>query len=254
MALGLFGKPIIDLDGSDSTMLDNALEAKEVRDAALDSLSKLREYIEAGTQVMTLKRDQDRIKRARAARLLGVIAGPLAVDALLDGLKDEEISVRLTVIETLEKLGDPKAVGPLETLLRRHGSEDFTVTTQDQMLDVLGSVLDVLKLAVGALGDGGELILREAMCGSLPLRLDNRHLAHEQELRDREATVLVGLLRGGERVLVVGADYRDPGRLALRDHRAGDVQQLVEACLHRVARGHRQRRRRSHRRWYGFGR
>jgi putative ABC transport system permease protein len=39
-----------------------------------------------------------------------------------------------------------------ETLLRRHGSEDFTVTTQDQMLDVLGSVLDVLKLAVGALG------------------------------------------------------------------------------------------------------
>lgn len=39
-----------------------------------------------------------------------------------------------------------------ETLLRRHGSEDYTVTTQDQMLDVLGSVLDVLKLAVGALG------------------------------------------------------------------------------------------------------
>lgn len=37
-------------------------------------------------------------------------------------------------------------------LIRRHGREDFTVTTQDQMLDVLGSVLNVLTLAVGAFG------------------------------------------------------------------------------------------------------
>ena len=39
-----------------------------------------------------------------------------------------------------------------DLLKRRHGAEDFTVTTQDQMLDVLGSVLDVLTAAVGALG------------------------------------------------------------------------------------------------------
>jgi len=37
-------------------------------------------------------------------------------------------------------------------LIRRHGSEDFTITTQDQMLDVLGSVLDVLTAVVAALG------------------------------------------------------------------------------------------------------
>lgn len=38
-------------------------------------------------------------------------------------------------------------------LLRaRHGTEDFTVTTQQQMLDILGSVLDVLTFAVAALG------------------------------------------------------------------------------------------------------
>ena len=37
-------------------------------------------------------------------------------------------------------------------LQRRHGAEDFTITTQDQMLDVLGSVLDVLTAVVGALG------------------------------------------------------------------------------------------------------
>ncbi|BBO87944.1 ABC transporter permease [Desulfosarcina ovata] len=37
-------------------------------------------------------------------------------------------------------------------LIARHGSEDFTIVTQDQMLDVLGSVLGVLTLAVGAIG------------------------------------------------------------------------------------------------------
>ena len=37
-------------------------------------------------------------------------------------------------------------------MARRHSREDFTVTTQDQMLDVLGSVLDVLTLVVGAFG------------------------------------------------------------------------------------------------------
>ncbi len=41
----------------------------------------------------------------------------------------------------------------IERIMRaRHGSDDFTVTTQQQMLDVLGSVLDVLTFAVAALG------------------------------------------------------------------------------------------------------
>jgi len=39
-----------------------------------------------------------------------------------------------------------------DVLMRRHGREDFTITTQDQMLDVLGSVLDVLTAVVAALG------------------------------------------------------------------------------------------------------
>jgi putative ABC transport system permease protein len=43
--------------------------------------------------------------------------------------------------------------GGIERILRaRHGTDDFTVTTQQQMLDVLGSVLDVLTFAVAALG------------------------------------------------------------------------------------------------------
>jgi putative ABC transport system permease protein len=58
----------------------------------------------------------------------------------------------------IDLLYDPKANGDTvaervrELLERRHGSEDFTITTQDQMLDVLGSVLDVLTMAIGALG------------------------------------------------------------------------------------------------------
>jgi putative ABC transport system permease protein len=37
-------------------------------------------------------------------------------------------------------------------LLARHGREDFTIMAQQQMLDVLGSVLAVLTLGVAALG------------------------------------------------------------------------------------------------------
>jgi putative ABC transport system permease protein len=37
-------------------------------------------------------------------------------------------------------------------LIARHGSEDFTITTQEQMLEVLGSILNILTLAVGAVG------------------------------------------------------------------------------------------------------
>jgi putative ABC transport system permease protein len=37
-------------------------------------------------------------------------------------------------------------------LAARHGGEDFTVITQQQMLDVLGSIVDVLTLGVAALG------------------------------------------------------------------------------------------------------
>jgi len=37
-------------------------------------------------------------------------------------------------------------------LVARHGNEDFTITTQEKMLDVLGKILNILTLAVGGLG------------------------------------------------------------------------------------------------------
>ncbi len=37
-------------------------------------------------------------------------------------------------------------------LIARHGGEDFTITTQQQMMDVMGNILDLITLGVGALG------------------------------------------------------------------------------------------------------
>ncbi len=44
------------------------------------------------------------------------------------------------------------------TLKARHGREDFTITTQEDMLRTLSSILDVLTLAVGALGSISLLV------------------------------------------------------------------------------------------------
>jgi putative ABC transport system permease protein len=47
---------------------------------------------------------------------------------------------------------DEVVAGIKRILTARHGAEDFTVVTQQQMLDVLGSIVDVLTLGVAALG------------------------------------------------------------------------------------------------------
>lgn len=48
--------------------------------------------------------------------------------------------------------------GIKQILIARHGREDFTVTTQQQMLDVLGSILNVITFAVGAIGSVSLLV------------------------------------------------------------------------------------------------
>ena len=47
---------------------------------------------------------------------------------------------------------DEVVAGIKRILMARHGSEDFTITTQEQMMEVLGSILGVLTIAVGAIG------------------------------------------------------------------------------------------------------
>lgn len=47
---------------------------------------------------------------------------------------------------------DEVVEGIRRILVARHGGEDFTIVTQQQMLDVLGSIVEVLTLGVAALG------------------------------------------------------------------------------------------------------
>lgn len=58
----------------------------------------------------------------------------------VDLLYDDKTSVE-SVVAGIKKM-----------LAERHGKEDVTITTQQQMLEVLGSVLNVLTFAVGAIG------------------------------------------------------------------------------------------------------
>ena len=67
-------------------------------------------------------------------------------------------------------------------LVARHGREDFTIVAQEQMLDVLDSVLSVLTFAVGALGGISLLV---GGVGILTI----------MNLAIRERTAEIGLLR-----------------------------------------------------------
>jgi len=64
----------------------------------------------------------------------------------------------------------------------RHGKEDFTITTQQQMLDVLGNVLNILTFAVGALG-------------GISLLVGAVGIATIMTMAVRERTTEIGLLR-----------------------------------------------------------
>ncbi len=99
-------------------------------------------------------------------------------------------------------------------LIARHGGEDFTVISQQQMLDVLGSILDVLTLGVAALGGisllvGGvgiftimTIAVRERTAEIGLLRAVGTHRRRISQLFLGEAVLLAGL--GGLGGLLVG--------------------------------------------------
>ncbi len=65
---------------------------------------------------------------------------------------DKEGVMEIDLLYAADASSDEVAAQVRRILMARHGFEDFTVTTQDDMLEVLGSILDILTLAVGALG------------------------------------------------------------------------------------------------------
>jgi putative ABC transport system permease protein len=80
-----------------------------------------------------------------------------------------------------------------ERLTTRHGREDFTITTQQQMLEVFGSILNILTMAVAALGG---ISLFVGAVGILTI----------MTIAVNERTAEIGLLRslGAERRQVLG--------------------------------------------------
>jgi putative ABC transport system permease protein len=77
---------------------------------------------------------------------------------------------------------DEVVEGIRRVLMARHGDEDFTITTQQQMLDTLGSVLGVLTFAVAALGSISLLVGAVGIFTIMTIAV-------------RERTAEVGLLR-----------------------------------------------------------
>ncbi len=65
---------------------------------------------------------------------------------------NRESLMEIDVLYATGSDADAVAKRARELLVARHGAEDFTLTTQEQMLEVLGSVLNILTIAVGALG------------------------------------------------------------------------------------------------------
>ena len=101
---------------------------------------------------------------------------------------------------------DPDRVGEAcrRALIARHGKEDFTVVQQKQMLDTLGSVLDVLTFAVAALGGISLLVGAVGVLTIMTIAVRERiaEIGLLRALGARERQVLALFL--GEATLLAG--------------------------------------------------
>lgn len=106
---------------------------------------------------------------------------------------DRESVMEIDVLYRADTDADVLSEQIRKRLITRHGNEDFTIVTQDQMLEVLGSVLDVLTLAVGALG-------------AISLAVGGIGILTIMTISVNERTAEVGLLRalGARRRQVIG--------------------------------------------------
>jgi len=91
---------------------------------------------------------------------------------------------------------DEVVAGVTRILVARHGGEDFTIMTQQQMLDVLGSIIGVLTFGVAALGGISLLVGGVGIFTIMTIAV-------------RERTQEIGLLRA------VGAQQRRISQLFL---------------------------------------
>jgi len=96
--------------------------------------------------------------------------------------------------------------GIRNTLQARHGRDDVTITTQQQMLDVLGSVLDVLTFAVAAIGGISLLVGAIGIVTIMTIAINERinEIGLLRALGARQSQVLVLFLGEATVLAAVG--------------------------------------------------
>ncbi len=96
----------------------------EVKKEAARTLSGMKQRLDVPGLVAQLQ-SSDRLQQSQAIQLLGLHGGRESVDALLNLLKHEDLFVRQRAVFALGDAGDPRAVPPLEFLLKNEADARF---------------------------------------------------------------------------------------------------------------------------------
>ena len=73
----------------------------------------------SGVEPLIEDLEEDRYVRKEAAKALGQIGDPKAVESLIRALKDKDKLVRAEAAEALGLLKDPRAIGPIVKVLKK---------------------------------------------------------------------------------------------------------------------------------------
>jgi hypothetical protein len=155
--------------------------------------------VEALVEVLS---DPDDALRPAAAEALGLIGGPRAVEALGEVLSDPDDALRLTAAEALGLIGDPLAVAPLSGLLADRSRVEGAVIAQE-----VARVLE--RLGAGELVDAFHLALKGQDAAL-------RRCVQSYRARTPVAHALIDVMEGSE-LSAVEAAGQALGWLGVRD-------------------------------------
>lgn len=211
-----------------------------VEPAILDLLGKVRGegrealvalLVERGVYGRALRgaRSRSAVRRGRAAELLGALATPEAVGALVALLDDPEAEVRLVAARSLGRTEDPAVAEPLVASLTGPRAVPQRVVARSlarlgagaepALVAALGSP-DVLTRAVVA-----DILGLVGAVGSVPVLAAAVRDPEGGEVRIRAARALgrLGLLGGAAPLLEAVADGNPPALRAVATRALGDV-------------------------------
>jgi HEAT repeat protein len=111
--LDLLGKEAVDARRFSSLALANVLLAREAAGVPLETQHAQR----AMTGLVGLVQDRDPYVRLHAAKGMGALRAPEAVDFLVLLLRDDHLRIRVAAAAALERIGDPRAFPQVVKLL-----------------------------------------------------------------------------------------------------------------------------------------